>query len=58
MNEPHGDFRTDEPGYFILGAKSHGRSSEFILRQGHDQIRQLFSVILNQQRLDLYAKAA
>ncbi len=58
VGEPHGNFRTDEPGYYILGAKSHGRSSEFLLKQGHDQIRQVFGVILNQQRLDLYAKAA
>lgn len=58
VNEPHGDFRTDEPGYYILGAKSHGRSSEFLLKQGHDQIRRVFAEILNQHRLDLYAKAA
>jgi len=58
VNEPHGDFRTDEPGYYILGAKSAGRSSEFLLRQGHEQIRQAFAAIMNQGRLDLYAKAA
>ncbi len=58
VGEPHGDFRTDEPEYYVLGAKSHGRSSEFLLKQGHDQIRQVFGVILNQLRLDLYAKAA
>ena len=57
VSEPHGDFRTDEPGYYILGAKSFGRSSEFLLKQGHDQIRQAFATVMNQHRLDLYAKA-
>ena len=56
--EPQGDFRTDEPGYYILGAKSHGRNSEFLLQQGHEQIRRVFGAILNQNRIDLYAKAA
>ena len=56
--EPHGDFRTEEPGYYVLGAKSFGRSSEFLLRQGHEQIRRVFAEILGQPRLDLYAKAA
>ena len=56
--EPHGDFRTDEPGYYILGAKSHGRNSEFLLQQGHEQIRRVLGAILNQSRIDLYANAA
>lgn len=58
VGEPHGEHRTDEPGYYILGAKSHGRSSEFLLKDGHEQIRRVFASILNQSRLNLYAKAA
>ncbi len=58
VTEPHGDTLTDEPGYYLLGAKSFGRSSDFLLKQGHGQIREVLAVILNQNRLDLYAKAA
>ena len=31
-----------EPGFFILGSKSYGRSSAFLIRSGLDQIRTLF----------------
>ena len=34
-----------EPGFFILGAKSYGRSSQFLLRIGIDQIEAVFSLI-------------
>ena len=34
-----------EPGFFILGAKSYGRSSQFLLRVGIEQIEAAFSVI-------------
>jgi thioredoxin reductase len=39
--EPAGDITTAEPGYFILGAKSHGRRGTFFLSDGHEQIRRL-----------------
>lgn len=31
--------KSPEPGFFILGHKSYGRSSAFLLRIGHEQIR-------------------
>ena len=34
-----------EPGFFILGAKSYGRSSQFLLRVGIEQIENIFSLI-------------
>lgn len=34
-----------EPGFFILGAKSYGRSSQFLLRVGIEQIEAVFSLI-------------
>ena len=34
-----------EPGFFILGAKSYGRSSQFLLRVGIEQIEAVFSMI-------------
>lgn len=34
-----------EPGFFILGAKSYGRSSRFLLRTGIEQIEAVFSLL-------------
>ena len=44
-----------EPGFFILGSKSYGRISSFLLRTGFEQIRDLFRLIQGQPELDLYA---
>jgi len=57
VSEPRGQFTTDEPGYFILGAKSHGRDSNFFIRDGHEQIRQAIALALGNPRLDLYSAA-
>ena len=46
-----------EPDFYILGAKSYGRNSSFLLSVGHQQIRELFSVIGDRADLDLYANA-
>lgn len=37
--------RTPEPGYFILGAKSYGRGSNFILSVGQKQIEEVFDLL-------------
>lgn len=58
VTEPDGDVTTGEPGYYILGAKCHGRRSGFLLRDAHDQIRRVFAGIQGNARLDLYTKAA
>jgi thioredoxin reductase len=58
VDEPHGAIETGEPGYFILGAKSRGRDSNFLLRDGHDQVKRAFAQITANPRLDLYAKRA
>ena len=42
----------------MLGAKSYGRDSGFLLRDGHDQIRRVFAQLAGNARLDLYAKKA
>jgi hypothetical protein len=49
---------TGEPGYYILGAKSFGRDSGFLLRDGFDQIRRVFAQLTGNARLDHYAKKA
>ncbi|HEY1186462.1 MAG TPA: NAD(P)-binding domain-containing protein [Gemmata sp.] len=56
--EPTGAPETGEPGYFILGAKSYGRNSGFLLRDGFGQIRKVFAQLTGSARLDHYAKKA
>jgi hypothetical protein len=46
-----------EPDFYILGSKSYGRNSQFLLSVGHEQIRELFSIIGDRADLDLYATA-
>jgi hypothetical protein len=48
--------KNPEPNYFILGAKSYGRNSNFLLRTGFDQIREVFTLITGKLSLDLYKK--
>jgi hypothetical protein len=46
-----------EPGFFVLGSKSYGRNPEFLLRVGHEQIRDAFRLIAGDPALDLYTEA-
>lgn len=48
--------RTPEPNFFILGAKSYGRNSQFLLRTGYDQVRDAFTLITGKADLDLYGR--
>jgi len=45
---PHGPetLRTPEPGFFILGAKSYGRHSQFLLRVGWQQVDDVFGALI------------
>lgn len=44
-----------EPNFYILGAKSYGRKSNFLLSVGLQQIREVFTIIGDRETLDLYA---
>ena len=46
-----------EPNFYILGAKSFGRKSNFLLSVGLEQIREVFTIIGDRPTLDLYASA-
>jgi thioredoxin reductase len=46
--------RNPEPNFYILGAKSYGRNSNFLLRVGFDQVREVFTLITAKPTLDLY----
>lgn len=48
--------RNPEPNFYILGAKSYGRDSNFLLRRGFDQIRDVFTLLTANAKLDLYGK--
>lgn len=58
VNEPAGDFVTGEPGYYVLGMKSFGRKSNFLLSDGYEQIRKAFAMIGGKKALDLYSRKA
>ena len=40
----------------MLGAKSYGRNSNFLLRTGFDQVRDVFTLVTGKSDLDLYRK--
>ena len=46
-----------EPNFYILGAKSYGRTSNFLFSVGLEQIRDVFTIIGDRPTLDLYAGA-
>jgi hypothetical protein len=47
--------KTAEPHFYVLGAKSFGRNSQFLMRTGFDQVRDVFTLIVGNPKLDLYA---
>lgn len=54
---PPAALRTAEPNFFVLGAKSYGRHTHFLMRSGFEQVRDVFSLIAGKPSLDLYASA-
>ena len=38
--------RTPEPNFYILGAKSFGRNSAFLMRTGFEQVRDVFTLLM------------
>jgi thioredoxin reductase len=53
---PRTSLRTPEPNFYVLGMKSYGRNSGFLLRNGFEQIRDVFSIITGDADLDLYKR--
>jgi hypothetical protein len=58
VDDTSGSIETREPGYYVLGSKSWGHDSGFLIRDGFDQIKKLFAAITGNPRLDLYGKKA
>jgi hypothetical protein len=46
--------KNPEPGFFILGGKSYGRRSDYLMRVGREQIQDLFRYLEDDPELDLY----
>jgi hypothetical protein len=49
---------TEEPGWYVLGAKSYGRASGFDVRTGARQIRQAMAEILRVKPLEITKRLA
>lgn len=47
------DLKTTEPNFFILGSKSYGRNSQFLLKAGFQQIRDVFSLLTGKTVADV-----
>jgi thioredoxin reductase len=47
--------KNPEPNFYLLGSKSYGRNSAFLLRAGFAQVREVFTLITGKADLDLYA---
>jgi hypothetical protein len=54
---PVGTLKNPEPNFYILGAKSFGRDSRFLLRTGFEQVREVFSLIAGRD-LNLHRAAS
>jgi hypothetical protein len=44
-----------EPNFYILGSKSYGKHSNFLIRIGLEQVQEVFTLIEGRPELDLYA---
>jgi thioredoxin reductase len=48
--------QSGEPGFYIIGIKSYGRDAGFLLQNGFRQIRDVFRLISDDAKLDLYGE--
>lgn len=47
--------KNPEPDFYIVGAKSYGKNSNFLIRIGIAQVREIYTLIEGRADLDLYA---
>jgi hypothetical protein len=46
VEEPNAPtIKTAEPNYYVLGAKSYGRNSQFLLPTGYEQVRTVLAML-------------
>jgi hypothetical protein len=53
-DDPTAPLRFDEPDFYVLGAKTFGRTPGFNLSIGREQIRRLYTILGDREGLDLY----
>lgn len=44
----------DEPKFFVVGIKSYGRDAGFLMQNGFGQVRDVFKLLCDDPKLDLY----
>jgi len=49
--------KNPEPGFFIIGSKSYGRNSTFLIRTGLSQVVEVFTLLTGDRELNLYRNA-
>jgi thioredoxin reductase len=54
MGDTQNAVQTSEPGFYVLGSKSCGRNSSFLLRDGFAQVRDVFRRITGKPDLDVF----
>lgn len=53
-DDPTAPLRFDEPDFYVLGAKTFGRTPGFNFAIGREQIRRLYTILGDREGLDLY----
>ncbi len=46
--------RLDEPNFYVIGIKSYGRDAGFLMQNGFRQVRDVYRLLCDDRRLDLY----
>lgn len=49
--------RLDEPNFYVIGIKSYGRDAGFLMQNGFRQVRDVYRLLCDDHRLDLYEGA-
>jgi hypothetical protein len=45
--------KTPEPRFFVVGAKSYGRNSAFLLKLGHAQVEAVVGLLVEEMKAEL-----
>jgi hypothetical protein len=51
---PESAIKSPEPDFYVLGAKSYGTNSNFLMQTGHQQVRDVFKLIAGTDTPDLF----
>ena len=54
QHDPLELLKLDEPNFYVLGIKSYGRDAGFLMQNGFRQVRDVYRLLCNDDKLDLY----